>query len=188
MDDLVDLELEAVDKIFNKIMHDKEPNNIKQVEIDTWKLLYKTGKKGRRTGLGFTALGDAIAALGIKFDSEEALKTAEEIMRTKLAGEFDSSIDMAIERGSFERRSYYFDYLRYPALLIPALLHKNGGHDVRPCMLPYVQFVALRTICRETEFCAEPTRRIVVKLQTPSLNTQHNNAHDEPILPYRRDR
>ncbi|MGV6845630.1 MAG: adenosylcobalamin-dependent ribonucleoside-diphosphate reductase [Lutibacter sp.] len=102
MDDLVDLELEAVDRIFNKIMHDKEPMNIKQVEIDTWKLLYKTGKKGRRTGLGFTALADAIAALGLKFDTDEALKEVDKIMRAKFKGEFDSSIDMAITRGKFE--------------------------------------------------------------------------------------
>ncbi len=102
MDDLVDLELEAVDKIFNKIISDKEPNNIKQVEIDTWKLLYKTGKKGRRTGLGFTALADAIAAMGIKFDTDEALTIVDEIMKTKLRGEFDSSIDMAITRGKFD--------------------------------------------------------------------------------------
>jgi len=102
MDDLVDLELEAVDKIFNKIMHDNEPNNIKQVEIDTWKLLYKTGKKGRRTGLGFTALADAMAALGKKFDTDEAIAVVDEIMKTKLRGEFDSSIDMAITRGKFE--------------------------------------------------------------------------------------
>ena len=102
MDDLVDLELEAVDKIFNKIMHDKEPNEIKQVEIDTWKLLYKTGKKGRRTGLGFTALADCMAALGKKFDTDEAITVVDEIMKTKLRGEFDSSIDMAITRGKFE--------------------------------------------------------------------------------------
>jgi len=102
MDDLVDLELEAVDKIFNKIMHDKEPNDIKQVEIDTWKLLYKTGKKGRRTGLGFTALADAMAAMGKKFDTDEALEVVDEIMKTKFRGEFDSSIDMAITRGKFE--------------------------------------------------------------------------------------
>lgn len=102
MDDLVDLELEAVDRILQKIQADPEPDFIKQTEIETWKLLQETGRKGRRTGLGFTALGDALAALGLKFDSDEALKTAEEIMRTKLSGEFDSSIDMAIERGSFE--------------------------------------------------------------------------------------
>ncbi len=102
MDDLVDLELDAVTRIMNKIETDPEPDAIKKVELDTWKLLYNAGKKGRRTGLGFTALADTLAALGVKFDSEEALKITEEIMRTKCRAEFDSSIDMAIERGSFE--------------------------------------------------------------------------------------
>jgi len=102
MDDLVDLELEAVDKILDKIKADSEPDEIKQNEIDTWKLLRETGKKGRRTGLGFTALGDAVAALGIKFDTDEALQIIDEIMKSKVTAEFDSSIDMAIERGQFE--------------------------------------------------------------------------------------
>lgn len=102
MDDLVDLELEAVDKILDKIKADPEPDFIKQNEIDTWELLRETGKKGRRTGLGFTALADAIAALGIKFDSDEALEIIDEIMKSKVTAEFDSSIDMAIERGQFE--------------------------------------------------------------------------------------
>jgi ribonucleoside-diphosphate reductase alpha chain len=102
MDDLVDLELEAVDRIFNKIMNDEEPLHIKQIEIDTWKLLYQTGKKGRRTGLGFTGLADAIAAMNVKFDSDQALKIVDDIMKAKITGEFDSSIDMAITRGKFE--------------------------------------------------------------------------------------
>ncbi len=102
MDDLVDLELEAVNKILEKIESDPEPDNIKKNEIETWKLLQETGKKGRRTGLGFTALGDAIAALGIKFDTDEALSVIDQIMRGKLSAEFDSSIDMSIERGQFE--------------------------------------------------------------------------------------
>jgi ribonucleoside-diphosphate reductase alpha chain len=102
MDDLVDLELEAVDRILDKIAQDPEPDNIKQNEIETWKLLQETGRKGRRTGLGFTALADAVAALGLKFDTPEAIEKVDTIMRTKLSGEFDSSVDMAIERGQFE--------------------------------------------------------------------------------------
>ncbi|MDP3353154.1 MAG: adenosylcobalamin-dependent ribonucleoside-diphosphate reductase, partial [Flavobacteriaceae bacterium] len=102
MDDLVDLELEAVDRIFNKIMNDDEPLHIKQIEIDTWKLLYQTGKKGRRTGLGFTGLADAIAAMNVKFDSDKALTIVDQIMKSKITAEFDSSIDMAITRGKFE--------------------------------------------------------------------------------------
>ncbi|HXB10340.1 MAG TPA: ribonucleotide reductase N-terminal alpha domain-containing protein, partial [Bacteroidia bacterium] len=102
MDDLVDLELEAIDKIMTKIQSDKEPSEIKQVEVNTWKLLYDAGKKGRRTGLGFTALGDAIAALGHQFNSSHSLEEIDKIMKTKCDAEFTSSIDLAVERGSFE--------------------------------------------------------------------------------------
>ncbi len=102
MDDLVDLELEAADKILAKIEADPEPDYIKRTEKEIWQLLAETGKKGRRTGLGFTALADAIAALGIKFDTDDALKVVDDIMKTKFTAEFDSSIDMAINRGQFE--------------------------------------------------------------------------------------
>jgi len=102
MDDLVDLELEAVERILAKINADPEPETIKRTEKDLWNLLAETGKKGRRTGLGFTALADAIAALGIKFDTDDALAVVNDIMKTKMTAEFDSSIDMAITRGQFE--------------------------------------------------------------------------------------
>lgn len=101
MDDLVDLELEAIERIIAKIESDVEPDYIKEVEINTWKLLYNAGRKGRRTGLGFTALGDTLAGLSLKFDSAEAISEVEKIMKTKCEAEFDSSIDMAIERGKF---------------------------------------------------------------------------------------
>ncbi|MDO5510305.1 MAG: adenosylcobalamin-dependent ribonucleoside-diphosphate reductase [Weeksellaceae bacterium] len=102
MDDLVELELGHIERIKEKINSDPEPNHIKSVELDTWDLLYDTGKKGRRTGLGFTALADAVAALGQPIDSAQALELVDAMMRTKLQAEFDSSIDMAIERGKFE--------------------------------------------------------------------------------------
>ena len=101
MDDLVDLELMAAQKIINKIKSDSEPNNIKQVELDTWLALYENGKNGRRTGLGFTGLADTLAALGFKYDSQESLDIVKQIMENKFMAEFDSSIDMAIERGVF---------------------------------------------------------------------------------------
>ncbi len=101
MDDLVDLETEAIERILKKVTTDDEPENIKQVEIETWELLLKTGKEGRRTGLGFTALADMVAALGMPIDSDEAISKVEEIMKEKCKAEFDSSIDMSLERGSF---------------------------------------------------------------------------------------
>lgn len=102
MDDLVELELEAIDRILSKIEADPEPSGIKHVELETWKVLRDAGQRGRRTGLGFTGLADTIAALGHKNDSNEALDVVDKIMRTKLRGEFDSSIDMALERGKFD--------------------------------------------------------------------------------------
>lgn len=102
MDDLVDLELEAIEKILAKIDSDPEPDHVKLVERETWKLLHETGKKGRRTGLGFTALADTVAAMGKKFDSDESLELIDQIMRIKCQAEFDASIDMALERGRFE--------------------------------------------------------------------------------------
>ena len=101
MDDLVDLEIEAIGRILKKVEDDDEPKNIKGVEKETWELLLKTGKEGRRTGLGFTALADMVAALGMAIDSDKAIAKVEGIMKEKCRAEFDSSIDMSLERGSF---------------------------------------------------------------------------------------
>lgn len=101
MDDLVDLELEAIDRILNKVKSDPEPEAIKQVEIDTWQRLAHSGERGRRTGYGFTALGDTLAMLGLKYDSNDALGTVDKIMKIKLEAELASTIDMAEQRGPF---------------------------------------------------------------------------------------
>ena len=101
MDDLVDLETEAIGRILKKVDDDDEPEKIKAVEKETWELLLKTGIEGRRTGLGFTALADMVAGLGMAIDSDEAINKVEKIMKEKCRAEFDSSIDMSLERGSF---------------------------------------------------------------------------------------
>jgi ribonucleoside-diphosphate reductase alpha chain len=101
MDDLVTLEIESVDRIIEKIESDPEPDEIKNAELSTWRMLSENGKMGRRTGLGFTALADTLAGLGAKFDSNKSLEMIEEIMKTKCQAEFESSIDLAIERGKF---------------------------------------------------------------------------------------
>lgn len=137
MDDLVDLELESIRRILEKISQDPEPQEIKQTERNIWELLYENGRKGRRTGLGFTALADTLAAMGIKFDSPEALKFAGSIMKIKCLAEFDSSVDMAIERGPFEgfsaeieSTSEFVDMLRheFPDLFLRMM--KNGRRNI----------------------------------------------------------
>lgn len=137
MDDLVDLELDAIDRILKKVATDKEPEFIKQVEVDTWKLLYDSGKKGRRTGLGFTALADTMAALNLKFDSNEAIEVVEKIMRAKCEAEFESSIDMAIERGKFnnfnpviENSSEFIGMMRHEFPAIYDRMMKFGRRNI----------------------------------------------------------
>lgn len=95
-DDLVDLELEAIDKIINVVKDEKD-----FVEFNLWNRIKETTRRGRRAGLGFTGLADAIAMLGLKYDSDEGLQEVERLMKIMFNGQFDSQIDMAIERGPF---------------------------------------------------------------------------------------
>lgn len=136
-DDLVDLELEAIERILSKVENDPEPAYIKDVELKTWRLLHKSGKAGRRTGLGFTALADALAALNISFGSEEALVMTENIMRKKCEAEFDSSIDMAIERGSFgdfnpavEKKSGFIEMMKKEFPVVHDRMMRSGRRNI----------------------------------------------------------
>src|SRR6187402_354436 len=101
-DDLIDLELEHIERILAKIEADIEEQDIKQRELDLWYKVYNTAKASRRTGLGFTALGDTLAALGLAYDSQQALTVTEQIMEMKMKSELDCTIDLAILRGTFE--------------------------------------------------------------------------------------
>jgi len=136
MDDLVDLELEAIERILKKIDSDEEPDLIKE-EKEIWELLAKNGKDGRRTGLGFTALADVIAALGMAYDSDEAIAVVDKIVKEKTRGEFDSSIDMALERGSFvgfdpeiEKTSQFVEMLAKELPLVYKRMMEFGRRNI----------------------------------------------------------
>ena len=101
-DDLIDLEIEHIDRILAKLESDPESETIKWTEIDLWHRVKETAQASRRTGLGFTALGDTLAALGLKYDSNEALNVIENIMDWKLKSELDCTTDLAILRGTFD--------------------------------------------------------------------------------------
>ena len=137
MDDLVDLEIEAIERILKKVDNDEEPENIKLVEKETWELLLKTGKEGRRTGLGFTALADMLAALGHKYDSNESIDFIEKLMKEKCRAEFDCSIDMSLERGSFvgfdkeiEEKSEFVQMLKIELPEIYTRMMKYGRRNI----------------------------------------------------------
>lgn len=101
MDDLVDLEIEAIDKIIEKIKSDPEPESIKRMELELWNRIKVSAVSGRRTGLGITALGDVFAHLNFKFDSNESIALTSEIYRTLALSSYYSSVVLASERGTF---------------------------------------------------------------------------------------
>ena len=101
MDDLVDLELEQINKILEKIDNDKETAEIKRTEKELWELVKRACVEGRRTGLGITGLGDTLAASGIKYGSNESIYTTEQIYKYLKFAAYRSSVDMAKELGTF---------------------------------------------------------------------------------------
>jgi Ribonucleotide reductase, alpha subunit len=101
MDDIIDLESEKIDEIINKVANDPEPEDIKRFESELWKKIKKKTLEGRRTGIGITAEGDMLAALGIQYGSEKCIDFCEkvhEVLATKI---YEESINLASERGAF---------------------------------------------------------------------------------------
>ena len=102
MDDIIDLELEKVELIINKIASDPEDQDVRRVELDLWGKIRTMALKGRRTGLGITAEGDMLAALGLRYGSEEAIDFAVNVQKTLAVEAYRASVKMAGERGAFE--------------------------------------------------------------------------------------
>lgn len=102
MDDIVDMELEKIDLIMEKIKCDPQNDEVKGTEYHLWeKIRHKSGM-GRRTGVGITAEGDMIAAMGLRYGTEEATAFSVEVHRTLALAAYRSSVEMAKERGAFE--------------------------------------------------------------------------------------
>ncbi len=101
MDDMIDLEIEQIDKIISKIKDDPEPSEVKAIEVQLWEKIRNAAKSGRRTGLGITGLGDTLAMLSIKYGSKESIETTEEIYKWLSLNSYESSIQLAKERGAF---------------------------------------------------------------------------------------
>jgi ribonucleoside-diphosphate reductase alpha chain len=101
MDDMIDIELEQIDKILAKINSDPESDDVKLAERNLWLNIRKACINGRRTGLGITALGDAIAGLNVVYGSKESIEITEMIYKSLAVGSYRSSCKMAKERGAF---------------------------------------------------------------------------------------
>lgn len=102
MDDIIDLEMEKIDKILAKIASDPETDEVKQTEINLWSKIRNKTLKGRRTGVGTTGEGDMIAAMGLRYGTPEATAFSENIHKELALAAYASSVNLAKERGAFE--------------------------------------------------------------------------------------
>ena len=101
MDDIIDLELEKIEKIIAKIDSDPESEEVKEAEKHLWEKIYKKSGQGRRTGVGITAEGDMLAAMGLRYGTEDATEFSEQVHKTIALEAYRPSVNMAKERGAF---------------------------------------------------------------------------------------
>ena len=137
MDDIIDLEMEKIDVIINKIEADPEMPEVKQTELNLWKKIQAKTLKGRRTGLGTTAEGDMIAALGLRYGTPEATDMSVRVHRALAVAAFGSSVEMARERGAFEvynadreRENPFISRLRLEAPDLVEDMEKYGRRNI----------------------------------------------------------
>lgn len=169
MDDIVDLEMEKIAAIQAKIARDPESDSIKRVERELWEKIEYKSRGGRRTGLGITAEGDMLAALGLRYGTPQATAMAERVQRILALAAYGSSVTLAEERGAFEifdlkreENNPFIARLREADPLLYQRMEKHGRRNI-----------ALLTIA--------PTG-------TVSLMTQTTSGIEPVFLPYYRRR
>lgn len=137
MDDIIDLELEKIAAIQAKIERDPEPEAIKRVERELWEKIEYKSRRGRRTGLGITAEGDMLAALGLRYGTPEATQMAEKVQKMLALAAYSSSVEMAEERGAFEiydakreEKNPFIGRIREAAPELYDLMVKHGRRNI----------------------------------------------------------
>ena len=137
MDDIIDLEMEKIDTILEKIDEDPEYPEVKQTERHLWEKIKAKTSKGRRTGVGTTAEGDMIAALGLRYGTPEATDFSEKVHKTLALAAYRSSVQLAAERGAFdvydserEKNNPYINRLREADPELYELMLKNGRRNI----------------------------------------------------------
>ncbi len=137
MDDIIDLEMEKIDKIISKIDEDPETDEVKSTERHLWEKIRTKTLKGRRTGLGTTAEGDMIAAMGLKYGTPQATDFSENVHRELALAAYGSSVELASERGTFEvydsereKQNPYIQRLREASPSLYDEMLKHGRRNI----------------------------------------------------------
>ena len=170
MDDIIDLEIDKIDQIIKKIQEDPEADEVKRTELVLWnKIKTKTGK-GRRTGCGTTGEGDMLAALGLRYGTPEATDFSVRVHRELALAYFNSSVDLAEQRGAFE--VFDFDREKNNPFI-------NRLREADPALIEKMERVGRRNISCLT----------IAPTGTTSLMTQTTSGIEPVFMPvYKRRR
>lgn len=160
MDNIIDLELEKIDRIISKIKSDPEHIETKSVELNLWKRIRKKCHEGRRTGLGITAEGDMLAALGLTYGTKKATNFAEEVHRQFCISAYRESCEMAKERGKFEHFDSSLEennpFMQRLAEADPELYQDLKKHGRRNIAMLTIAPTGSVSICSNTTSGIEP--------------------------------
>ena len=186
MDDIIDLELEKVEQIIAKIAADPEDEEVRRVELELWKKIRTMAQKGRRTGLGITAEGDMLAALGLLYGSDEAIAFAVEVQKTLAVEAYRASVRMAAQRGAFpiydaskEKNNPMIARIREADPELYAEMEKNGRRNIAMLTIAPTGTTSLMS---QTTSGIEPVFRTVYKRRrkiNPSDHDTHVDYEDE---------
>lgn len=167
MDDIIDLELEKVDAILEKIYSDPEDEEVKMTEINLWRNIRKRSLQGRRTGIGITAEGDMLAALGLRYASDEAIAFSTDIQRQLAHDAYRSSVNLAKERGAFEvydaKREENNPFIKRLREMDEDLYHDMRLYGRRNIALLTIAPTGTVSICTQTTSGIEPVFMVAYK-------------------------
>ena len=185
MDDLIDLELEKVDRILHKIEADPESEEIKQVEHNLWLNIKMKCMEGRRSGFGITAEGDMLAAMGLQYGTEEATEFAVRVQRELALAAYGSSVAMAKERGSFPiynaKREENNPMIRRIAEADPELYAEMTKYGRRNIALLTIAPTGTVSICTQTTSGIEPVFLVNYK-RRKKINPNDKDTSKQKII------
>ena len=180
MDDIIDLEMEKIDKILEKIDSDPEDISIKRTERDLWVKIRTKTIQGRRTGVGTTAEGDMLAAMGLRYGTEEATAFSVEVHKALALAAYSSSVDMAKERGSFTvfdwKRESNNPYIQRLAKADPELYERMKKYGRRNIACLTIAPTGTTSIMTQTTSGIEPVFQPVYKRRR-KVNPNDKNVH-----------
>jgi len=194
MDDLIDLEVEKIDSILTKIGSDPEAEIVKRVERELWSKIKDKTLLGRRTGLGITAEGDMLAALNIRYGSEEAIAFSTEVHKQLALAAYRSSVELAKERGKFSiyntSKEVGNPFIRRLREADPELYQEMMTHGRRNIALLTVAPTGSVSICTQTTSGIEPvfmiayTRRKKVNPSDENVKVSFTDANGDSFEEY----